>query len=78
MVFKCIFLHVKSLSISKIENNVWPPQGHQKACSNKGFSLLHIFVLIAIKTLSEDVIFTGLKHFYVLPIFSPLVKLFGF
>lgn len=68
------FIHVKSLSAFKTKKDVWPPPCHQKACSNKGVSVLHISILIAIKKLSGDVIFTGLKHFYFLFSFYLLLK----
>lgn len=60
------------------KKNVWSPPGHQKACSNKGASVLHISILIEIKKLSGDVTFTCLKHFYILLTFSHLLKKWGF
>lgn len=38
---------------------VWAPPAHQKACSTKGFSILHTSILIAMEKLSVDVVFTG-------------------
>lgn len=73
--FKCIFLHVKSLSTLKTKKMYDRLQVTRKPVVIKEF--LHMSILIAIENLSGGAVFTGLKHFYILT-FSHLLKKMGF